>query len=392
MLDVLAQLLGSASSTPQQTAVQSTPMDLKAMFAPILESVAAEAKRKADPVSRLYDVGGAIYDSAATGSPYAKNLAALDQARTSAISGAGNMFLNVLGMERQLEQLKAESGYRTETLRQGAERLATDRDQFKVRSGQRDREITNDENRTAALEAERKARRVEDEQKRQEADHDVMKSKLGSGTVNPIEFSKFVETDPEYQKARKDRNWVKANEIALKVADTIGPKTDLPAEIRKQHTSYLNAMDAVSELKKTIMTGPSVIHPSDRAKIAQDWDRIVLHYGNALGRGATYTKEEMARVVGAAGQSPTDLRYRSIEDIKTWKERFERFESSLSREVDNLVRSRARPEGTAAPKVEPRGSTYEIQAPPGWKATGRFTPDGRPIFTDGKNEAWPPKR
>src|SRR6185369_1236688 len=97
------------SDTPSAglaTAASSTPTDYRALLGPILESVAAEARRKADPINRLYDIGGAIHDDVATGGSFQKSMLAADQALQSSIAGAGNMFLNMLSKERQLEQLK----------------------------------------------------------------------------------------------------------------------------------------------------------------------------------------------------------------------------------------------------------------------------------------------
>src|SRR6185369_4542286 len=105
------------------TAATSTPMDYRALLGPILESVAAEARRKADPINRLYDIGGAIHDAVATGGSFQKSMLAADQARQSSIAGAGNMFLNMLSQERQAKALENESAYRTATLAQGEERL-----------------------------------------------------------------------------------------------------------------------------------------------------------------------------------------------------------------------------------------------------------------------------
>lgn len=99
ILDMLGGLSGQTGSAAE-------------FFRPILEAVAAEAKRKADPVQRLYDVGGAVFESAARGSPFSTNLAALEAERTKAITGAGNMFLTLLGQERQLKALESDQAYK----------------------------------------------------------------------------------------------------------------------------------------------------------------------------------------------------------------------------------------------------------------------------------------
>lgn len=114
----------SAGSSPQKTAFESTPDSMKSFFGPILQAVAEDAKRKSDPINRLYDIGGAIFDSASTGAPLQDGLRKADAQRTTSIQGAAQLFLTMMGQERQLEQLKSEQGYRKESLDISRARLA----------------------------------------------------------------------------------------------------------------------------------------------------------------------------------------------------------------------------------------------------------------------------
>lgn len=100
--------------------------DLKAFLGPIMEAMAAEAKRASDPIARIGDVGSAVLGTVGAGTPYAQNLAALDKQRSDTIKGGAGLFLSMLGQERQLKQLENEAAYRTETLKQGERRLAID--------------------------------------------------------------------------------------------------------------------------------------------------------------------------------------------------------------------------------------------------------------------------
>ena len=127
--DIFAGLTGAPGRESSPTGLSNMTSGYAEFFRPILEAVAAEAKRKSDPVQRLYDVGGAIFDSSSDGSPFSRNLAALDESRSKAVMGAGNMFLNVLGMERQLAQLQGEERRHTERMDIERERLALSRSQ-----------------------------------------------------------------------------------------------------------------------------------------------------------------------------------------------------------------------------------------------------------------------
>jgi|CXWL01.1.fsa_nt_gi hypothetical protein len=103
LLDMIGQV-----SSPQNTAIGSTPDSLKSMFAPLMESMIRDATVRNDPISRLGDVGLAALDASGGGTPFAKSLAPLDAARQQATGGAMNMFLNVMGLDKQLEEMKAQ--------------------------------------------------------------------------------------------------------------------------------------------------------------------------------------------------------------------------------------------------------------------------------------------
>lgn len=109
-----------------QTSPGSTEVDLKQFLGPIMEAMAAETKRASDPITKIGDVGTAIWGTIGSGTPYAQNLAALDKARSDKIQSGAQLFLSMLGQERQLKALENESAYRTATLQQGEKRLALD--------------------------------------------------------------------------------------------------------------------------------------------------------------------------------------------------------------------------------------------------------------------------
>lgn len=378
-----------------QTASPTGEVDVKQFLAPIMQAMATEAQRASDPISRIGDVGSAVLSTVGHGTPYAQNLAALDKGRKDTIQGGAQMFLQMLGMERQVDELKAQERRHQDSMSVQRAKMAQDDRQFKTSAGLSERRLDD-----AA--AERRTKEIQDEQKRQESDHDTTRKTLSSATNDPIRFAGILDNNPEYVAARKARDWEKANKIAASAAEAVGKKNDLPADLRTRDVAYTNVGDAAKELTQLLKTGPSVIDPTDRARIRQLWSKMVLQYGIATGRGANYTELEMSLVKDILGQSPTDLRYRSIESIARFQDRLNTFQEGMGREQGNLrgsgVRNsapvtspnwRAEPD---APKVETRGPGYEIQAPPGWKATGRFTKDGRPIFTDGANEIAPPRQ
>lgn len=188
-------LIGQMGS-PQEEAATSTPINYREFFGPILESVAAEAKRASNPMSRIGDVGGAIFESLATGTPYSRNLAALGEQRTKAISGAGNMFLNVLGQERQLEELKGQERRHQESIAVQRERLGQQSKEFGITSGQTERRLTTEE---------RRETRREEEQKRRDFQTSL---RLGIGDAGKDltpegkgELERRLRSDPEYQTA-----------------------------------------------------------------------------------------------------------------------------------------------------------------------------------------------
>lgn len=118
--------LGS-SGTPAPT---ESP-DLKQFLGPIMEAMAAEAKRASDPISRIGDVGSAVLGTVGSGVPYAQGLAALNKQRSDTIQGGAQLFLSMLGQERQLKALENEAAYRTEDLK--IKREGLDRSQYEVK-------------------------------------------------------------------------------------------------------------------------------------------------------------------------------------------------------------------------------------------------------------------
>lgn len=390
-------MIGQAASpdAPQTTATSSLPDGIKSLFAPLMESVVRDAMVRNDPISKLGDVGQALFESSGSGTPFAKNLGALDTQRQQATGGAANMFLQVMGMDRQLEESKAQERRFLANYDLDRQKLAETTRQHNetTRLGERRADLT--EASLNAKAATEEQRRKDDENKRMEADHDAARKLSAGQTQNPLAFIKTLDTDPDYIAARATKDWNKANKIMADAASTVGPKMDLPPAQRQQWTAYKNVGDAITDLKGLLQNGTSVIDPSDRAKIAQAWNKIVLHYGMATGRGANYTEGEMAKVVGIAGQSPTDLRYRSVESIKTYLDRLNRFEGGVSQEIDNLIGSRSRPgastDAPGTPKVDrPLG---KITVPQGYRDTGRKTSDGRSIYvTPGGDEVAPPRQ
>ena len=383
----ILDLIGTPGMAGQTTATSSLPDGLKSLFAPLMESIIKNATAANDPITRIGNVGRASLDSG----PFAKNLAALDTQGTQAQAGAANMFLQVLGMDRQIEESRAQERRFLAGHEIDKRRLEQQGEQFRASTalGERradiaDRRADQTDRAAAAKEAAEIRRRQDDENKRLESDHDSTRKATARETLNPVAFYRALDTDPEYIAARQQKDWNKANKIAAVAAATIGQKTDLPAVLRERHVSYLNVADAVSDLKGLLSKPQNMIDPSDRARIAQAWDKIVLHYGMATGRGANYTVEEMAKVIGIAGQSPTDLRYRSIESIKTYLDRLNHFEGTLSKEIDNLIGSRARP-GTDARHLPP--GERPVPGDTGTKKIQIITgPDGKQIraYHDGK--------
>lgn len=104
-LDELMRTPGSVGTT-----------DIRQYLAPIMEAMAGEAKRAADPLTRISDVGTAMLSAAGGGQPYAQVLGALDAQRKEAVRSGANMFLNVLGQERQLEAMKQNQEFRNASL------------------------------------------------------------------------------------------------------------------------------------------------------------------------------------------------------------------------------------------------------------------------------------
>lgn len=111
LLDSIGQI-----ATPQNTATSSLPDSLKSMFAPLMETMVRDAQMRNDPISRLGDVGLAALDASGGGTPFAKSLGALDTQRQQAMSGAGNMFLQIMSLDKQLEQLKSDQAYKNADL------------------------------------------------------------------------------------------------------------------------------------------------------------------------------------------------------------------------------------------------------------------------------------
>lgn len=129
------------------TAAPGAGPDLKQFLGPIMEAMATESRRAADPISRIGDVGSAVLGTVGSGIPYGQGLAALDKQRSDTIKGSAQLFLSMLGQERQLEQLKQEGAYRNEQLRLSRERMELDASQFRTTSGQTERRLTNEEKR-----------------------------------------------------------------------------------------------------------------------------------------------------------------------------------------------------------------------------------------------------
>lgn len=375
----LDDILGGMS--PEVTAAQSTPTDFRAMFSPIMQAIAEEAKRKSDPVQRLYDVGGAIHSSVASGQPFDQTLASFDAERRKAVSGAGNLFLTLMGQERQVQELKAQE-------RRHQEDLGVRREQMQ-QQGTLARERMDIDRRGQDLTLKRaEAADARTREMKGFTEHDAQ-FKMARTTLTPDkqqEFDLMMSKNLEYNQAKAAGDWQKANEIAAMTAKALGPKSDLPADLRVRSVAYRNVLDASDELKGVLSKGASVIDPTDRAEIRRVWKKMVLQYGIATGRGANFTEMEKDLVENVLGMNPLDLKQRSVETIRTYLQRQERFRKSLEKEMVNL-KDVSQKNPTAAPPD--KAPSYAV--PQGYKPTGRTTRDGRPIYVTPEGREVAPK-
>lgn len=393
-----ARIVADAAQPASFTRPPETPADPRAdstssvrdLLMPLLMKM---IKGDEDPIQRLNDIGSAGFTSLGTGTPYARNLAAMDAEKQQKSQGLLQTLSTIMGHEertaqlnQQAKQFEVTSDLQRQTLAETVRRG----DQTAVRDDRRD---ALERDRLAATELQRQQKERLDEQKRAEADHDAER-KMTRTTLDTPEQQKFdseLSKNPEYLAARRNQDWPKATQIATDLAAKLGPKSSLTGDLKAREVSYVNTMDAARELRDLYRNGtPGALNPDDRVKVRQLWSNLVLQYAQATGRGANFTEMERELVNDILGQNPNSLYYRGLTSTDSFLKRLEWFQGTLDRQRQNLVGVTKRDE-SVAPRNAPSAPPETV--PPGYRPTGKTMPDGRPIYvTPDGQEVAPPKR
>lgn len=257
--------VGAPPAAGQAAATSSLPDGIKSMFAPLMETMIRDAMTRSDPISRFGDVGRASLD---TSGSFAKNLGALDTQRQQATGGVANMFLQVMNMDRQIEESKAQE-------RRFLANYDLDKKRLDLTGRVEDRRAATDERRAGFEEgrANRLDRAAEDKAKKDAADsfrkdvHDGVTQYHGQNSLKlngegNQDLQNRLRNDKEYKDAwdRQDAKGALDRYTFHHAEVAANPKNLNPlgqAEVQKRFQffrdngySHQDAMDMATEKKK----------------------------------------------------------------------------------------------------------------------------------------------
>lgn len=223
--------------------------DLKQFLGPIMEAMATESRRAADPISRIGDVGSAVLGTVGSGTPYAQNLAALDKQRSDTIRGGAQLFLSMLGQERQLEQLKGEERRFQERMTLDRERLGETKRQHDVTAGHTERSLANAERRADAAEA--RELRVTEQAKRTEQ-RLLYQKNVDMATASleghqKQELQRRLDSDKEYQTLVESGLYSEAGKRLRTHYLSVAPK--YPKDVTDAITGFGGLTDSMKRMR-----------------------------------------------------------------------------------------------------------------------------------------------
>lgn len=231
------------------TAAPGAGPDLKQFLGPIMEAMATESRRAADPISRIGDVGSAVLGTVGSGIPYGQGLAALDKQRSDTIKGSAQLFLSMLGQERQLEQLKGEERRHQERMSLDRERLGETKRQHDITAGQTDRSLANAERRAEAAEA--RERRVTDQAQRTEQ-RLLYQKNVDMATASleghqKQELQRRLDSDKEYQTLVESGLYSEAGKRLRTHYLSVAPK--YPKDVTDAITGFGGLTDSMNRMR-----------------------------------------------------------------------------------------------------------------------------------------------